>query len=103
MKTKIFSLAAMIFAAASLGPVALAGPTFPIHRATSGPAASSAGFVMKSDACKDTTCCTTKTITNAASGGRGANSSFKKVRACEKSCAMSADEKQLVCRKGIRA
>ena len=103
MKTKILSLTVTLFAAASFSQVALAGPNFPIHRATSGSSARTAGFVMKSDACKDMTCCTTKLVTNAAFGGRGSHSSFKKVRACETSCAVPAKDKQLVCRKGSRA
>lgn len=103
MKTKILSIAVTLFAAASFSQVALAGPSFPIHRTTSGPSARTTGFVMKSDICKDTTCCTKKLVTNAAFGGRGSHSSFKKVRACESSCAVSAKDKQLVCRKGSRA
>jgi hypothetical protein len=103
MKTKILSLAVTLFAAASFSQVALAGPSFPIHRATSGSSARSAGFVMKSDVCKDQACCSTKWVANAAFGGRGSHSSFKKVRTCEKGCAVPGKDKQLVCRKGSRA
>ncbi len=103
MKTKILSLAVTLFAAASFSQITLAGPSSPIHRATSRSSARTAGFVMKSDVCKDVSCCTTKLVANAALGGRGSHSSFKKVRACENSCSVSAKDKQLVCRKGSRA
>ncbi len=103
MKTKILSLAATLFAAVSLSPAVFAGPSHPIQRHSSGPTARSAGFAMKSDACKDMSCCTTKMVINAALGGRGSHSSFKEVRACEKSCPLPSKEKHLVCRKGSRA
>lgn len=103
MKTKILSLAVTLFAAVSLSQVALAGPPMPIHRLTSGPANRPAGFVMKSEACKGMPCCKTKLDNNSALGGRGATSSFKKVRACEKSCTVPAKDKRAVCGKGSRA
>jgi hypothetical protein len=103
MKTKIVSFAATVFAAVTFSQIALAGPPMPIHRATSGPANRPAGFVMKSEACKAMPCCKTKLDNNSALGGRGANSSFKKVRACEKSCTVPAKDHGAVCGKGRRA
>ena len=101
MKTKILSIATAVMAIAAATPAAFARPDFPVKRQTSGAPARSGDRMP--DHCSGMSCCTTKWVSNAALGGRGATSSFKKVRACEKSCTLSAKEKRLVCRKGTRA
>jgi hypothetical protein len=80
MKTKMLCMAATVLAAASLGQVALAGPPYPIHRVTSGPAVRAAKFVMDRDACKDSSCCATKLVPNVTFGGRASHSAYTKVR-----------------------
>ena len=102
MKTKILSLATAVMAIAVGAPAAFARPDFPVKRLTSGAPARSGDRMP--DHCSGMSCCTTKWVSNtAALGGRGSHSSLKKVRACEKSCTLSAKEKHEVCRKGTRA
>ena len=101
MKNKTLSIATAILAITAAVPAAFARPDFPVQRLTSGRAVST--NTRMPDHCSGMSCCTTKWVSNQALGGRGASSSFKKVRACTDSCQVSAKERKMVCRKGSRA
>lgn len=99
MKTKSITFVVAVLAAAA--PAAFGRPDFPVKRLTSGPR--TATVERMPEHCS-MSCCTTKwKSTNAALGGRGSSSSFKKVRACTDSCGVSSKERHMVCRKGSRA
>jgi hypothetical protein len=100
MKTKILSLAATLFAVASISSFAMGGQDMPHRALTSGAANKTAACCAMHGKAKDKACCTTKTVTNAALGGRGATSSTKKVQACKMSCEMPAKAKPASCCKG---
>ena len=102
MKTKMLHFAAATFSAvALLGPVALAGPSFPIKRQTSGPATHSDCCVTQAS-CKDSSCCSTKMKSNPAPGGKASHSSFEKVRICTSTCTVANADKAAVCRAGSK-
>jgi hypothetical protein len=82
MKPKIAKLATTLFAVASLGTFAFGGQDFPVKRHTSGAATKAASCCATHDRTKCKSCCTTRNVPNPTFGGRGSNSSFKKVHSC---------------------
>ncbi len=97
MKTKIASLAATLFAVASFSSFAFGGQDFPVKRHTSGTASKSASCCATHDRIKCKSCCTTRTVPNPTFGGRGSNSSFKKVHSCTMDHRTPAKAKQGSC------
>jgi hypothetical protein len=99
MKTKTLSVAMAALAFAAATPFAFARPDFPVNRLTSGPRTTT---VERMPEHCSMSCCVTKWKSNPALGGRGASSSFKKVKACTDSCGVSTKERRTVCRMGSR-
>lgn len=97
MKTKIASLAATLFAVASFSSFAFGGQDFPVQRQTSGAANKTASCCATHDRSKCKSCCTTRTVPNPTFGGRGSNSSFKKVHSCTMDHRTPAKTKQGSC------
>lgn len=97
MKTRITSLAATLFAVASLTTFAFARPDFPVKRQTSGAATKAASCCATHDSTKCKSCCTTRTVPNPTFGGRGSNSSFKKIHSCKMDHGMPAKAKHGAC------
>lgn len=97
MKTKIVSIATTLFAVASLSTSAFGGQDFPVKRHTSGAATKAASCCATHDSTKCKSCCTTRTVPNPTFGGRGSNSSFKKVHSCTMGHGMPAKAKQGSC------
>ncbi len=97
MKTKIASLAAGLLAVASFSSFALGGQDFPVKRHASAATTKSASSCATHDSTQCKSCCTTKTVPNPTFGGRGSNSSFKKVHSCTMDHSTPAKAKQGSC------
>jgi hypothetical protein len=96
MKTKITRIAASLFAAAIVVPSAFAGMGVPRFDNWGSDTQKSA---PQAEACKGSSCCTTK-VEAGNPLGRSGQASATKVRACEKSCKIPAKDQKEACKKG---
>ncbi len=97
MKTKILGIAAATFAFAIAAPSALARPDSPMQWKPSGKTVKSVPRMP--DHCAGMSCCATKSVTTAGPS-RASSPSFRKVRTCTNDCAVTANDRPAVCRKG---
>jgi len=97
------TLGAILFAAASLSPMAHAGKPgdFDFPRKPFNTPRTSAVEHCYSKACAGIPCCGTKSVTQATVGGK--SSMTRKVRVCTSACPVPKDQHRKVCRVGSRA
>ncbi|MBX3742084.1 MAG: hypothetical protein KF712_13890 [Akkermansiaceae bacterium] len=103
MNTKLTTiLGAILFAAASFSPVAMAKPgSFDFPRKSDTSPRKPAAVHCYSSACAGISCCVTRTKTEFAPNGKGMIT--RRVRACTSECPVPVSQHKAVCRVGSRA